>query len=84
METNIAGHEGVGKVIGGKLSDSIRYEVCHVEVWEVGKGVGQGMMGKLVGVKWLFSACGECEICPIRYCHCPHQKNSGRVSRSYI
>jgi D-arabinose 1-dehydrogenase-like Zn-dependent alcohol dehydrogenase len=37
-------------------------------------------MGRMVGVKWLYSACGECEICLIRYCYCPHQKNSGSVS----
>ncbi|KAL6832003.1 GroES-like protein [Trichoderma camerunense] len=60
METNIAGHEGVGRVV------------------KLGKGVSSDVMGKLVGVKWVYSACGECEICKVRYVHCPHQNNSGR------
>ncbi|KAL7916992.1 chaperonin 10-like protein [Trichoderma austrokoningii] len=60
METNIAGHEGVGRVV------------------KLGKGVPSDVKGKLVGVKWLYSACGECEICQVRYVHCPHQNNSGR------
>ena len=63
MDTNVAGHEGVGMVVG------------------LGEAVDSSILGKVVGVKWLYSACGECEICRVGYQYCPHQKNSGRVSR---
>lgn len=84
METNIAGHEGVGRVVERKYMDvkfglKSSYRANHLYAL-VGKGVSSDVMGKLVGVKWVYSACGECETCKVRYVHCPHQNNSGRVS----
>jgi len=49
-------------------------------VVRLGEGVERGMMGKTVGVKWVYSACGTCEICRVNQAYCPRQKNAGRVS----
>jgi len=64
MDTNIAGHEGIGSVVG------------------VGPDVSPNVIGKRVGLKWLYSACGNCEVCQVRSVYCPQQKNSGRVSHA--
>ncbi|KAF7592138.1 hypothetical protein BBP40_000625 [Aspergillus hancockii] len=36
------------------------------------------MMGKRVGVKWLYSTCKQCPTCKVQYPNCPKQSNSGR------
>jgi alcohol dehydrogenase, propanol-preferring len=63
METDIAGHEGVGYVV------------------KLGANVAQEMMNARVGIKWQYSTCGTCEICPINETACPNQNNSGRNVR---
>jgi alcohol dehydrogenase, propanol-preferring len=63
METDIAGHEGVGNVV------------------KLGPGVPDDFMGARVGIKWQYSTCGECEICPVDETACPNQDNSGRNVR---
>ncbi|ETN41076.1 uncharacterized protein HMPREF1541_03011 [Cyphellophora europaea CBS 101466] len=63
METDIAGHEGVGKVV------------------KLGPSVPDHFMGERVGIKWQYSTCGKCEICPIDETACPNQDNSGRNVR---
>ena len=35
-------------------------------------------LGKRVGVKWLYNACGVCEICFVDETSCPYQNNTGR------
>ncbi|KAJ5728765.1 Alcohol dehydrogenase 1 [Penicillium malachiteum] len=60
MKTNVAGHEGVGRVVsvGGGLEE---------KKW----------MGQMVGIRWLYSSCLECEICEINHTACPYQRNAG-------
>lgn len=49
-------------------------------VVEVGEGVGASMIDARVGVKWLYSACGECSLCRRGCAHsCPQQDNTGRT-----
>ncbi|KAI1069249.1 hypothetical protein LB507_008605 [Fusarium sp. FIESC RH6] len=44
-----------------------------------GENVDPGLMGKRVGVKWLYSACGTCRICKKGYHNnCPKQMNTGK------
>ncbi|KAJ5143756.1 uncharacterized protein N7515_002543 [Penicillium bovifimosum] len=60
MLTDVAGHEGIGKVVA------------------VGLGVDEiQWMGTCVGIRWLYSSCGQCEICEINHTACPYQKNAG-------
>jgi propanol-preferring alcohol dehydrogenase len=40
--------------------------------------VSADFLGARVGVKWLYSACLQCEVCEVNYVHCPNQSNSGR------
>lgn len=63
MDTDIAGHEGVGRVI------------------QAGSSVPQDLLNTRVGVKWLYSTCGACEICEVNPTACPNQHNSGRDRR---
>ena len=44
----------------------------------VGKGVKNVKEGDMVGIPWLYSACGECEYCMTGWeTLCPNQKNGG-------
>ncbi|RFN48806.1 hypothetical protein FIE12Z_6861 [Fusarium flagelliforme] len=48
-------------------------------VVQTGENVDFGLMGKRVGVKWLYSACGTCRICKKGYHNnCPKQLNTGK------
>ncbi|KAF1849531.1 GroES-like protein [Cucurbitaria berberidis CBS 394.84] len=48
-------------------------------VVKLGPGVSQDLLGKRVGVKWLWSACNECTSCKKgKINHCGKQKNTGR------
>ena len=47
-------------------------------VVEVGSNVPQHYVKKRVGIKWIYSTCGSCEICFVNSTACPHQHNSGR------
>ncbi|KAF5548687.1 alcohol dehydrogenase [Fusarium mexicanum] len=48
-------------------------------VVKLGKEVDAGLLGKRVGVKWLYSACGTCTICKRGYANnCPKQLNTGK------
>ena len=68
METDIAGHEGVGTVV--QIGS------------EVSRGSdGGAKMGDRVGVKWQWSVCGTCAICAVDETACPNQNNSGRNVR---
>ena len=49
------------------------------EVVQLGPGAAQGLLGKRVGIKWLWSACTECSSCKKGIInHCGKQKNTGR------
>jgi alcohol dehydrogenase, propanol-preferring len=63
MDTDIAGHEGVGHVV------------------KLGPGVSDDFIGRRVGIKWQYSTCGKCEICPVDETACPNQDNAGRNVR---
>ncbi|KAE8389644.1 chaperonin 10-like protein [Aspergillus alliaceus] len=47
-------------------------------VVQVGPNTPEELMGKRVGVKWLYSTCKECPTCKVQYPNCPNQSNSGR------
>ncbi|KAL1962446.1 hypothetical protein VTN77DRAFT_9647 [Rasamsonia byssochlamydoides] len=47
-------------------------------VVQVGPNTPADIVGKRVGVKWIYSTCKNCTICKIRYTNCPNQNNSGR------
>ncbi|CAG7558760.1 unnamed protein product [Fusarium equiseti] len=48
-------------------------------VVQIGDDVDSEMIGKRVGVKWLYSACGTCRICKKGYHNnCPKQLNTGK------
>jgi propanol-preferring alcohol dehydrogenase len=48
-------------------------------VVSLGPDVSQDMMGKRVGIKWLYSACQKCSSCKAGHeNHCAQQKNTGR------
>ncbi|KAF2126960.1 GroES-like protein [Dothidotthia symphoricarpi CBS 119687] len=48
-------------------------------VVKLGPGVSQDLMGKRVGVKWLYSACNKCTSCRKgRINHCASQRNTSR------
>jgi len=48
-------------------------------VVKTGPGVAEAMIGQRVGIKWLYSACGECTICQRGFeNNCPKQVNTGR------
>ncbi|OJJ88667.1 zinc-dependent alcohol dehydrogenase [Aspergillus glaucus CBS 516.65] len=48
------------------------------KVVKVGPDTASEMMGKQVGVKWLYSTCRKCPTCQVQYTNCPDQSNSGR------
>jgi propanol-preferring alcohol dehydrogenase len=49
------------------------------EVVKLGPGVSDDLLGKRVGIKWLWSACNECSSCKKgKINHCAKQKNTGR------
>ncbi|CAG1963040.1 unnamed protein product [Fusarium graminearum] len=48
-------------------------------VVKLGHDVDPNLLNKRVGVKWLYSACGECTICKRGYHNnCPKQLNTGK------
>ncbi|KAF2851678.1 alcohol dehydrogenase [Plenodomus tracheiphilus IPT5] len=48
-------------------------------VVKLGPGVSDSLLGKRVGIKWLWSACKECNSCRKgKINHCAKQKNTGR------
>ncbi|KAJ5924057.1 Alcohol dehydrogenase 1 [Penicillium verhagenii] len=87
MKTDVAGHEGVGKVVavGSDLDKSqwmgqavgIRY------VWNMRfrnlppVGLEFLLMSPLPYFRWLYSSCLECEICEVNHTACPNQRNAG-------
>ncbi|PKS11122.1 hypothetical protein jhhlp_002883 [Lomentospora prolificans] len=49
------------------------------KVVKLGPGVADDLMHQRVGVKWVYSACGECTICKKGFeNNCPKQINTGR------
>jgi propanol-preferring alcohol dehydrogenase len=49
------------------------------KVVKLGAGVSQDLLGKRVGIKWLWSACNKCTSCKQgKINHCEQQKNTGR------
>ncbi|CAO2651799.1 Nn.00g000820.m01.CDS01 [Neocucurbitaria sp. VM-36] len=62
----------------GKYTEIPGHEgVGHVV--KLGSGVSQDLLGKRVGIKWLWSACNECTTCKRgKINHCAKQKNTGR------
>lgn len=48
-------------------------------VVQLGEGVSKDLLGKRVGIKWLWSACNKCTSCKAgKINHCAEQKNTGR------
>ncbi|KAH6889627.1 chaperonin 10-like protein [Thelonectria olida] len=48
-------------------------------VVKLGEKVHESMLGQRVGVKWLYSACGDCSACSRDYPNnCPSQLNTGK------
>lgn len=48
-------------------------------VVKAGPSVPDSMLGRRVGIKWLYSACGECSVCGKGFPNnCPRQKNTGK------
>lgn len=46
---------------------------------KLGENVPESLLGKKVGVKWLYSACGSCSACTRGYANnCPNQVNTGK------
>ncbi|KAH8724110.1 chaperonin 10-like protein [Phaeosphaeriaceae sp. PMI808] len=49
------------------------------QVVKLGSGVSDGLLGKRVGIKWLWSACNQCTSCKKgKINHCSKQLNTGR------
>lgn len=49
-------------------------------VVRVGKDIDTSLLDTRVGVKWLYSACGDCSLCRQGDAHvCPRQENTGRT-----
>ncbi|KAF3397360.1 Alcohol dehydrogenase 2 [Talaromyces pinophilus] len=60
----IIGHEGIGTII--KTHSSLSSSAL-------------ASVGERVGVKWLYSACGQCSVCKRGlYHHCAQQRNTSR------
>lgn len=54
-------------------------------VVQLGTGVSQSLMGKRVGLKWLYSACNACSACKAGYHNnCPNQKNTGKSTHGTL
>ena len=51
------------------------------KVVKLGRNVEESMLGKRVGIKWIWSSCMQCEICPVDFTACGSQNNSGRNVR---
>ncbi|KAI3019692.1 ABC-2 type transporter family protein [Aspergillus niger] len=47
-------------------------------VVKVGPNTPAEMMGRRVGVKWLYKSCMKCPTCKVQYTNCRNQDNSGR------
>ncbi|KAH7152679.1 chaperonin 10-like protein [Dactylonectria macrodidyma] len=48
-------------------------------VVKLGEKVEESLLGQRVGVKWLYSACGQCSVCQKGFHNnCPNQINTGR------
>lgn len=45
---------------------------------KLGTGVSEDFIGKRVGIKWIYSSCGTCEICSVNPTACSNQRNPGR------
>lgn len=48
-------------------------------VVQVGQGVSESLLNKRVGIKWFYSACGDCHVCQKGFPnYCPKQVNTSR------
>ncbi|OBT39080.1 hypothetical protein VE00_09908 [Pseudogymnoascus sp. WSF 3629] len=86
-QVNIAGHEGIGHIVKGRSQRGLHiyptskwlYTVNVTDLTVVaGSNVSQDLIGKRVGIKWLYKYCDDCEICSKDVTYCPNQKNPGR------
>ncbi|CBX98662.1 hypothetical protein IAQ61_007719 [Plenodomus lingam] len=73
-------HSDVMNVLGrGKYTEIPGHEGVGTVV-QLGAGAAQSLLGKRVGVKWLWSACGQCSVCKKGFInYCPRQRNTGRT-----
>lgn len=76
METDIAGHEGVGIVVdlGSNISSSPTTGPTDHQAQQI-------KLGDRVGIKWQWSTCHACPACEVDETACPNQNNSGRNVR---
>jgi propanol-preferring alcohol dehydrogenase len=64
----------------GKYTDIPGHEGVG-EVVKLGPGAPASLLGKRVGIKWLYSACKECAACKKGQANnCPKQSNTGRTT----
>ncbi|KAJ6013850.1 Alcohol dehydrogenase 1 [Penicillium herquei] len=87
MKTNVAGHEGVGRVVsvGGGLEEKewmgqmvgIRSVLLIYTRIASRRDLVQTRRFVDFVERWLYSSCLECEICEINHTACPYQRNAG-------
>lgn len=70
--------------VAGKYSQIPGHEGIG-KVVKLGPGVSNDLLGKRVGVKWLYSACNNCTSCKKgRINHCANQRNTSRSVRGTL
>src|ERR1051326_4777344 len=72
-------HSDIRNVLGwGTYTDIPGHEGVG-KVVKLGQNVSPSLLGKRVGIKWLYSACGKCSVCSAGYPNnCATQLNTGR------
>ncbi|KAH6654208.1 chaperonin 10-like protein [Truncatella angustata] len=77
--SGICGSE-IRAVLGyGAYQDVVGHEGVGTVV-QTGENADASLLGARVGVKWLYSACGDCFLCRRGDAHaCPKQENTGRT-----
>jgi len=72
-------HSDVHSILGHTpMSTHIAGHEGIGRVVKVGPDVSTNLLNKRVGIKWIYSYCGQCEICEADVTYCPNQHNSGR------
>lgn len=86
MECSGICHSDCHNVLGtlGKCTDIPGHEGVGIVV-SLGPGAPESMMGKRVGIKWVWSACNKCSACAAGFIsNCANQCNSGKDVRGTL
>lgn len=77
--TDIASRSEIRALLAwGVYNPIVGHEGVGIVV-KAGDAYGASLLGKRIGVKWLYSACGDCSICRRGYPNnCPRQLNTGK------